>query len=296
MRLLLEQAGVPANIIYVNTKRKQAFLIPDELWEKIEPLLPIPVDNHSLGTHRSRINNRAAMNGIFFVLRTGCQWNALNVTGICSSSSAHRRFLEWVEASVFEDFWKHGLLAYDEIKGLDWSWLSMDGAVTKAPLSGTKIKGPNPTDRAKQGVKRSLLTEGSGIPIALVIDGANRHDVKLFQATLENIEISRPQPTEENQQGLCLDKGYDSQEVREIARAFGFTAHVRSRGEEKKALAKEAGLRARRWVVERTHSWMNRFRRVLIRWEKRPDTYLAMLHFSCGIITWNAWKFAKAQN
>ena len=74
----------------------------------------------------------------------------------------------------------------------------------------------------------------------------------------------------------------------ELAAEFGFTAHIRSRGEEKKLLAREAGFRARRWVVERTHSWLNRFRRILTRWEKRADTYLAMLHLACGLITWRA--------
>jgi transposase len=76
--------------------------------------------------------------------------------------------------------------------------------------------------------------------------------------------------------------------VYELAAEFGFTAHVRSRGEEAKALKREAGERARRWVVERTHSWLNRFRRILVRWEKRADTYLAMLHLACGLITWRA--------
>lgn len=112
--------------------------IPDALWGIMEPLIPIPKNNHPLGCHRSRVDNRAAMNGILFVLRTGCQWNALNGTGICSSSSAHRRFLEWTEAGVFEEFWKQGLLEYDMLKGIDWEWLSMDGAITKAPLGGKK--------------------------------------------------------------------------------------------------------------------------------------------------------------
>lgn len=76
--------------------------------------------------------------------------------------------------------------------------------------------------------------------------------------------------------------------MRELCEEFAFTAHIRGRGEEKKALAREAGFRARRWVVERTHSWLNRFRRILTRWEKRGDTYLAMLHFACALITWRA--------
>jgi putative transposase len=89
------------------------------------------------------------MNAILLVLRTGMQWNALDVTGVCSSSSAHRRFQEWEQAGVFHD-WRQGLLEYDEVVGIDWSWLAADGAMTKAPLGGPKT-GPNPTDRAKRG-------------------------------------------------------------------------------------------------------------------------------------------------
>ena len=95
-------------------------------------------------------------------------------------------------------------------------------------------------------------------------------------------------PTLKRPQGLCLDKGYDFPEVYELAVEFGFTCHIRSRGEEAQQLKREAGFRARRWVVERTHSWLNRFRRILVRWEKRADTYLAMLHLACGLITWRA--------
>src|SRR6266511_6163565 len=123
--------------------------IPDVLWERMVPLLPAR-KLHPLGCHRPRVEDRRAMDAIFFVLRTGCQWNALNATGICSSSSAHRRFQEWVAAGVFEELWRRGLVAYDERVGLEWEWLAMDGAMTKAPLGGEKT-GPNPTDRAKRG-------------------------------------------------------------------------------------------------------------------------------------------------
>ncbi len=122
---------------------------PDWLWEQIEPLLPErPL--HPLGCHNPRVPDRDAMDAILFVLRTGCQWNALNATGICSSSSAHRRFQEWREAGVFEELWRRGLLGYDERAGIEWEWLAMDGAMTKAPLGGAHT-GPNPTDRAKRG-------------------------------------------------------------------------------------------------------------------------------------------------
>jgi len=94
------------------------------------------------------------MNAILFVLRTGCQWNALNATGICSSSSAHRRFMEWTEAGVFRAFWQAGLLVYDGLKGVDWSWLSLDGALTKAPLAGAEKSRPQP-HRSRQARRQA---------------------------------------------------------------------------------------------------------------------------------------------
>lgn len=112
--------------------------------------------------------------------------------------------------------------------------------------------------------------------------------MKMVRGTLQSIFADRPEPTEALPQGLCLDKGYDFDEVREIVKEFGFTAHIRARGEEAQAIKNEAGFKARRWVVERTHSWMNRFRRILVRWEKLAETYLAMLHLVLGIITWRA--------
>jgi transposase len=111
--------------------------IPDALWQRIAPLLP-PRKPHPLGCHNPRVADRKAMDAIFFVLRTSCQWGALSATGICSKSSAHRRFQEWVQAGVFAKLWEQGLLEYDELKGLDWQWLAMDGAMTKAPLGGEK--------------------------------------------------------------------------------------------------------------------------------------------------------------
>src|SRR3569832_1954488 len=111
--------------------------IPDELWNQMQPLLTRR-PSHPLGCHRPRVADRAAMDAIFYRLRTGCQWNALNHTGICSSSSAHRRFQEWTQAGVFKAFWRDNLLAYDAFDGIDWTWLALDGAMGKAPLGGEK--------------------------------------------------------------------------------------------------------------------------------------------------------------
>jgi IS5 family transposase len=125
----------------------------------------------------------------------------------------------------------------------------------------------------------------------LAVEGANRNDFKLARATLESIPVERPEPTAEEPQGMCMDKGYDYDETRELLEEFGFTAHIRARGEEAEALKKlkkEAGYKARRWVVERTHSWMNRFRGILIRWNKKAKNYIAMLHFAFAIIAFRA--------
>jgi hypothetical protein len=127
------------------------------------------------------------------------------------------------------------------------------------------LTGPSPTDRGKKGTKRSLLTEGGGVPIGLAVEGANRVDFRMVKETIESIPIAWPEPTPEKPQGMSMDKGYDFDEVRDLVVALGFTAPIRSRGEEAQALKREAGYKARRWVVERTHSWRNRLRRILMR-------------------------------
>jgi len=126
------------------------------------------------------------------------------------------------------------------------------------------------------------------VPIGLAVDGANRHDMQLVQPTLGSLIVERPEPTVAQPQGRCLDKGYDDQDVRDTLEAFGFTAHMRSRGEEAQAIKTEASEKARRWVVERTHAWMNRFRRILVRWDKKPNHSLAFLHFACALIAFRA--------
>jgi putative transposase len=146
--------------------------------------------------------------------------------------------------------------------------------------------GKNPTDRGKLGTKRSVLTDGGGVPIGLAVEGVNRNDFKMVEATIRSIPIERPVPTREQPQGLCLDQGDDDDEVRELMAEFEFTAHIRARGEEAQAITHEAGSKARRWVVERTHRWMNRFRRVLVRWDKKVRNDLAFLHLACASMTY----------
>jgi transposase len=264
----------------------ESFRVPDEMWERTEPLLPPDVSKPKGG--RPRNDNRQMMDNIFYVLRTGIQWKALP-RHLGAGSSVHDRFQEWRQAGVFRAMWAAGLMEYDRVKGIEWEWQAMDGAMTKAPLGGAGT-GANPTDRGKTGTKRSLLTEGRGVPLGVAVDGANRNDMKMVRPTLEAQVVERPKPTKKKPQNLCLDKGYDFDEVRDILAAFGYTPHIRARGEEAEAKKKVPGYRARRWVVERTHSWMNRFRRLLIRWEKKVENYLAMLELACAFIAFRAAK------
>jgi putative transposase len=171
----------------------------------------------------------------------------------------------------------------------------MDGVMTKAPFGGVAT-GANPTDRGKQGTKRSQLSDGRGMPLAVVVDGANRTDMKLAEATLDGIMIARPTPTKEQPQHVCLDAGYDYDAISETVRSHHYEPHIRpnlhnraqvtpaTQPEEQTSSNLEPTKQPRRWVVERLHSWLNRSRRLLVRWEKLDFTYKAFLHLACGLI------------
>jgi putative transposase len=133
-----------------------------------------------------------------------------------------------------------------------------------------------------------MLVDGYGIPIGLAVAGANRHDIKLAKPTLESMPVERPGSTARSPQNMCLDKGYDFPEIDELIEEWGYTGHIARRGVDQSKRKKIPGYRARRWVVERTHSWLNRFRRLLIRWEETKRNYVAMIHFACAWITWRA--------
>jgi len=147
------------------------------------------------------------------------------------------------------------------------------------------LVGPNPTDRAKAGVKRSVLVEADGGPLSVVIAGANVPDFKLLEDTIEAMVVERPEPTEEDPQHLCLDKGYDKEPAREVVQRHGYTPHIRRIGEEKKDAAGEKRYPARRWVVERTLGWLSKCRAILVRYEKKAANYLGLIKVAC-ILLW----------
>ena len=138
------------------------------------------------------------------------------------------------------------------LQGIAWEWVARDGARTTAPLGGEKV-GKTPTDRGKSGTTRRVRPDGHGVPLGLAVDGAPRHDCTLTRATIARIAGERPAPTPDAPQGRGVDTGYDEDDVRALLTELGCTAHIRARGEEAQALQQEAGLKARRWVVESSH-------------------------------------------
>ena len=153
----------------------------------------------------------------------------------------------------------------------------------QGPFWGDLI-GPNPTDRGKNGVKRSLLVEAAGGPLSVVVAGANIRDDKLLGATLDAVVLERPEPTEEAPQHLCLDKGYDNRPTRELVEERSYVPHIRRIGEEKLDEAGEKRYPARRWVVERTLGWLSKCRAILVRYEKKAANYLGLIKLACVLL------------
>jgi putative transposase len=144
------------------------------------------------------------------------------------------------------------------------------------------MTGSNPTDRGKRGTKRHVLTDQLGIPISVVITAANTHDMKAATDTLDSVVVERPL----KKQNLCLDKGYDFPEIERESIKRRYIPHIPHRGEGKKGLIKIGYYPTRRWVVERTNSWHNRFRKLLVRYEKKSENYLALVCLACCIIVY----------
>jgi len=134
------------------------------------------------------------------------------------------------------------------------------------------------------GVKQSLLVEERGGPLSICIAGANVNDHLLLETTLDAAVVERPAPTEDEEQGLCLDKGYDNEPTRKVVKERGYQEHIRRIGGEKKDETGQKTQPARRWVVERTFSWLSRWRGLLIRWDRKPENYLANLKLACALL------------
>jgi putative transposase len=249
----------------------------DELWALIEPILA-EYDPPKQGP--PRIDQRGAFDAIIFRLRSGCQWNRLPWE-YPDDSSVHRTFQRWVGLGIFERLWAAVQEQCEDLGGCDWEWQAADGWLGKARMGGDAV-GPNPTDRAKPGVKRSLLVEADGGPLAITIAGANVPDAQLLARTIDAIVLERPEPEPDFPQHLCLDKGFDNDTGWEATLDHDYDPHIAMIRDERPPRPKR--YKARRWVVERTLAWLSKCRGILIRWETIADNYLGLLQVACALL------------
>lgn len=254
--------------------------VPDHLWSIVGPVIMELDPPKPRG--RKRADPRKMLAGIIFRMRTGCHWNKMPKE-LGDDSTIHRTFQRWQQLGVFEEIWAELVKNCEELDGVEWEWQSADGSMGKARMGGDKI-GPNPTDRGKRGVKRSVLVDAEGGPLSVAIAGANVHDAKLLGPTLEAIVVDRPPVSDEAPQNLCLDKGYDNPTGRKAAAEHGYTPHIRRIGEEKNFRLGKSRHKPRRWVVERTLAWLSKCRALLIRWDKKASNYLGLLQLACALL------------
>lgn len=253
--------------------------LPDELWQEIEPILdcfypPAP-------TGRPRADLRRVLDGVIHRLRSGCQWNYMP-RRFGASSTVHGWFQRFATDGVLEEIWAYMVMECEELAGVLWEWQAADGVMGKSRFEGG-ARGPNPTDRAKMGTKKSVIVEQDGGPLGAVIAGANVNDNKLLAQTIEAIVIPRPD-AEALPQNLCLDKGYDNPTGEAACAAAGYVPHIRRIGEEKLDSWGQKTHPARRWVVERTLAWLQKCRALLIRYDKHATNYLGLIQLACALL------------
>jgi transposase len=259
-------------------------LLPDALWDRLEPLLPPMKPRRFRFPGRKPVGHRQALTGILFVLRTGIRWNDLPCELGCGSGSACRKRLqEWQRLGVWQRL--HHLLL-EELQGadkLDWSRAAVDSSSVRA-LGGGEDTGPNPTDRGRPGSKHHAVVDGHGIPRAATVTAANVPDVKELLEVVDAIEpvagkVGRPRQRPEE---LYADRGYDSDGHRQELRERSIDPKVARRRTEH-----GSGLGVFRWVVERFFSWLHRYRKLRLRTDWHTANHTGLLKLACSLICLN---------
>jgi putative transposase len=253
--------------------------LSDDLWERIEPILARRYPPAATG--RPRADLRRVLDGIIYRMRSGVQWNQLPCR-FGADSTVHGWFQRFAADGVLREIWAELVGECDELGAVAWEWQAADGVMGKSRFEGGE-RGPNPTDRAKPGTKKSVIVEQAGGPLGVAIGGANVHDTKLLAATIDAIVIERPDPTNLAQH-LCLDKAYDNPTGEAACNAGGYVPHIRRIGEEKLDEGGEKTHPARRWVVERTLAWLQKCRAILIRYDKKATNYEGLVQLACGLL------------
>lgn len=257
-------------------------LVPDDLWALIQPVIPSPPPRPRGG--RPRQCARQTLAGIVYLLRWGLPWRHLpRALGLGSGRTCERRFGEWQRAGVWMRLWRI-LLDHAQHRGqLDWSRSAIDSISVPAPRGGTHT-GPNPTDRGKTGSKLHLLIDGQGVPLAVTLSGANVHDSRCLEMTVDAVSGvrsgGRGRPRRRPAK-LHADKGYDFRRCRQALSQRKIASRIARRGVESSAT-----LGRHRWRVERTLSWLVTYRKLAVRRERSAASFLALAQLACALIVW----------
>ncbi|MBF0860291.1 IS5 family transposase [Gluconobacter sp. LMG 31484] len=260
-------------------------LVSDELWAIIEPLLPVIPPRPKGG--RPRLSDRSALTGILFVLLTGIPWEMLPHEMECGSGvTCWRRLRDWQIAGVWDNLHRALLTRLHQAGQLDWSRACMDSA-SIAGKKGGETTGPNPTDRGRPGTKRHIVTDRQGIPLTVLLSGANVHDSRMLEPLLDALPpIQGKNGRPRRRPGkLHADKGYDYRRCRMACSRRGIRHRIARKG-----IESSSHLGKHRWVVERTFVWISRFRRLTVRYERRADIHLAFITIACSLICFRALK------
>jgi transposase len=256
-------------------------LVTDELWQRIEPLLPPSKPRRSDHPGRKPLDRRKVLTGILFVLKTGIAWDDLPAELGCGCGKTCRHYLrEWHQAGVWLQL--HALLLA-ELNGadqIDWERALIDASFAEAPEGGEDT-GPNPTDRGKSGSKHHVLSDARGVPLAATVTAANVNEVtQVFQVLTSVPPVGgKPGPKRQKPERLQGDRGYDSDPVRQLLRWLGITPVLAERN-----TGSGSGLGVLRWFVERTISWLHQFGRLRRRLDRLTELQNAFLQLACALI------------
>ena len=255
-------------------------LVSDELWARVQPLLPQQKSPTAKGG-RPPIDDRAALTGILFVLKTGIQWEDLPCEMGCGCGmTCWRRLRDWQQEGVWDRLHELLLAELNKADKIDWSRAAADSSSVRA-VGGGELTGPNPTDRRKLGSKHHLVTDAQGVPLQVELSAANTSDIMKLIPLVVDIPPVRGKPghPRSRPEELYADRAYDCEPARRILRWLGIEPHLA-----KRHTAHGSGLGVHRWVVERTISWLHNFRRLRVRWDRRDDIQQGFLKFAAGLI------------
>jgi transposase len=260
-------------------------LLPDELWQRIQPLLP-PAPARPRGGVPRRVPDRNCLAALIFMARTSTPWSLLPAMelGCGSATTCWRRLDEWAKAGVFEQLQAVLLDELGEAGRIDLERVSVDSFSLRA-VKGGDLTGANPVDRGKRGSKLHLAGDAGGLPLSLIVSAANANDSTMLEAVLDDIPAIRmPTGRRRRRPGkVHADKAYDHRRCRAYLRRRAIRPRIARRG-----IESSARLGRHRWTIERTGAWLGGFRRLRIRYERSSERFYALVMLACSVICFNA--------